>query len=138
MKFHGPAGARAALATSAGPPVLLCSPSGEHFPVQESDDGQAETRRVTVINLAYMIVCAMKGLLLSPAALASVARCFAANTLRIYVIGVEGKASTLVIAPSGAADADRQRARRRSRSATHGGRHAWRRVEKIDYLFSTV
>ena len=89
------------------------------------------------MKLPYIIVCAMNALLFSLAALVTIAPCFAADTLRIYVIDVEGGGSTLVIAPSGqsmlidsgsAGDRDPQRIAAAMRDAG---------LKKIDYLFTT-
>lgn len=79
----------------------------------------------------------MNALLFSLAALASIAPCCAADTLRIYVIDVEGGGSTLIIAPSGqsmlidsgsAGDRDPQRIAAAMRDAG---------LKRIDYLFTT-
>jgi competence protein ComEC len=89
------------------------------------------------VKLPYIIVCAMNALLFFLAALVSIAPCFAADSMRIYVIDVEGGGSTLVIAPSGqsmlidsgsAGERDPQRIAAAMRDAG---------LKKIDVLFTT-
>jgi beta-lactamase superfamily II metal-dependent hydrolase len=86
------------------------------------------------------MVRAMKTLLFFLSAALALAPCYAADTLRIYVIDVEGGGSTLVVAPSGqsmlidagsAGPAGDRDAKRIAAAIQDAG------LKKIDYLFTT-